>query len=463
MNPDHLLGIVNALAGFVLKTILAFVVCLALSWLAGSPSKRFVVWLGFLYGSAIYWLWLAKGVLGAGRLSEPVAHSLTPAVSALQIPGSWAFPLAAALRGIGIAYLLILGYLLFIHFKKHRQLNWVLGFTSQPPSEIAEAFRPLAKKLHVGRSRLLVLSGVTSPATFGWVRPTILLPDACLEQDRSELEDILRHELHHVRRWDFVWNGFAVACRALLFFHPAAWYAVRKMQLDRELACDLAVVSDSPTSRAKYAECLVHFARLHSTQDARNWGIDFAASSAHLKARIHSILVGSKKTSVWSVCSRSACGLALLAGFVAIEPSLGVMLTYAQQQIVKPLTAEVRTTSPKTGMRVRATRKGRPSTVSLAATADAAVAGLTQTTLPAGSTAPNTDGSSRAQSDVGPHLLHRGSPDSGTDTKPQTVILIDDSSGQTSKAGDRDRKQALQQSAAAALGIYKGLSDFDRH
>ncbi len=199
----------------------------------------------------------------------------TSAVGAWQIPGSWAFPLGVALRVIGIVYLLVLSYILFTHFKKRRHLKWVLGFTCKPPVEIAEAFQSLAESLHVGRSRLLVLSGVTSPATFGWIRPTILLPALCLEQDRSELEDILRHELHHVRRWDFVWNGFAIVCRALLFFHPAAWYAVRKMQFDRELACDLAVVSHSPGRRAEYAECLVRFARLESIARPEDLGYRF--------------------------------------------------------------------------------------------------------------------------------------------------------------------------------------------
>ena len=63
MNPDLLLGIVAALAGFVLKTTLAFGVCLAISWLAGSPNRRFTVWLGFLSGTAAYWLWMANGFL----------------------------------------------------------------------------------------------------------------------------------------------------------------------------------------------------------------------------------------------------------------------------------------------------------------------------------------------------------------------------------------------------------------
>jgi beta-lactamase regulating signal transducer with metallopeptidase domain len=462
MNPDLLLRVVTALASFLLKTTLAFGVCLVLSWLVDSPGRRFVVWLSFLYTTAAYWLWLANGVWASGHPTGPTFPALvettSSTVGSLQIPGSWAFPLGAALRLMGIAYLLVLIYMLAAHIKRHRQLKWILGFTSQPPGEIAEAFRPLADRLHVGRSRLLVLSGATSPATFGWIRPTIVLPDVCLEQDRSELEDILRHELHHVRRWDFVWNGLAVACRALVFFHPAAWYAVRRMQFDRELACDLAAVSDSPKGKAKYAECLIHFARLNSTQDSRNWGIDFAASSEHLKARVRSILAESTKPAGWLAWSRIACGLALLAGFLVIEPSLGVLLSYAQQQISQPLTQEMNATPTKVTAKAKPTRKGRLSTASIATGTN--TGSQEDATQPSDLSAPRTpDGSSSAQSFGGPRLLHRGSPASGNVAKQQTVLLTDtDASGQ----GKHDPKQALQQSATAAAGLYKQLSGLDR-
>ena len=363
MNPDLLLGVVTALTGFALKTALAFGVCLVLSWLADSPARRFLVWLTFLYGSAAYWLFLAMGLFAGGRavgaFSSVPVQAVRGSVRAWQIPDSWASPLGISLHVIGIAYLLVSIYMLIAQIKRHIQLKWVLGFTSAPPDEVTAAFQPIARNLGVGRSRLLVLAGVTSPATFGWIRPTILLPDTCLEQDRSGLEDILRHELHHVRRLDFVWNGIATACRALLFFHPAAWYAVSRMQFDRELACDLAAVSDSPNRRAKYAECLIHFARLNSTPNPTNWGIDFAASSEHLKARVHSILAETKKSPAWLIGFRVACGLALFAGFVAVEPSLGVLLTYAQRQIVQPLAAEIRTAPLKPDARAKVTGKGK--------------------------------------------------------------------------------------------------------
>jgi beta-lactamase regulating signal transducer with metallopeptidase domain len=464
MNSDLSLGVVTAFADFILKTALAFGVCLILSRLVNSPGRRFLVWSSFLCGSAAYWLFLAQGLFASVRPAAAASSVPVQAGSqgAWQIPDSWAFPLGISLRVMGIAYLLVLAYLLITHIKKHIQLKWVLGFTSQPPADVAAAFQPIASSLGVGRSRLLVLSGVTSPATFGWIRPTILLPDSCLEQDRSDLEDILRHELHHVRRLDFVWNGIAIACRALLFFHPAAWYAVTRMQFDRELACDLAAVSDSPARRARYAECLIHFARLNSSQSSTNWGIDFAASSEHLKARVHSILAETKNSPAWLAWSRVACGLALLAAFVGIEPSLAVLLTYAQRQIVQPVAAEMRTAPGKMETRTKTTRKGK-----LLRTTSRASAGLPVATpseapeSPDSSTPPIAGVPSPTLTDGGPQLLHRGSTASGKAASRQTVIPIDDPSGQAAKRGDRDSQQALQQTATAAA-ILKRLSEFDR-
>jgi hypothetical protein len=70
-----LLGIVAALTGFVLKTTLAFVVGLALSWIADSPNRRFTIWLGSLYGSGAYWLWTVNGYLTGGEFPGNVFMS----------------------------------------------------------------------------------------------------------------------------------------------------------------------------------------------------------------------------------------------------------------------------------------------------------------------------------------------------------------------------------------------------
>jgi beta-lactamase regulating signal transducer with metallopeptidase domain len=471
MNPDTLLSVVAIFSGFVLKTMLACAVCLVLSWLVESPNSRFLIWSAFLYGSAAYWLLLANAALAGGHSSPIASHAVlrpvTTTVAAWQIPDSWAFPLGLALRAIGIVYLLIVSYLTFAHLRKRWHLKWVLGFTSEPSPEIAERFQALADSLRVGRSRLLILSGATSPATFGWIRPTVLLPALCLEQDCSELEDILRHELHHVRRRDSVWNGLAIASRALLFFHPATWYAVRKMRFDRELACDLAVVSHAPARRGDYAECLIRFARLNLAQEATTWGIDFAASAEALTVRVQSILTGTRTIPGWLRCLRSASAIALFLLFLGIVPSFAVLLSYAHRAILQSSTEATDRLSQTMAPVVRArTIRSLPSTAHRNLDA-ATVASQTENTQEPEMDMPDPMPArpSSIQRSSGPQLLHRpSSSNPDNNAKSQTVALIDtDASGQAVKSGDHGVKHSVEQSAATALGLYKQLSTADRH
>jgi beta-lactamase regulating signal transducer with metallopeptidase domain len=475
MTPEILLGIVAAFAGFALKTTLAFGVFWLLSQLAGSPNRRFLIWLSFLYGTAAYWLWLANSfrtgahltVIATGVTTHQSVSPTTGSFGAFQIPNAWTFPVGMAVRVLGIAYLVILLFMLFTYVKRQRQLNWVRRFTVPPPEGIAQAFRQLSEDMRVRRSRLLVLSGITSPATFGWIQPTVLLPDLCLKQDQSELDDILRHELHHVRRRDFIWDGVALACRAVLFFHPAAWYAIRRIQFERELACDLAVVSDFPQGRVRYAESLVHFARLNSPPQSGAWGIDFAAPSGHLKARVQSILAASKRIPAWSVCLRVLCAMAVLVGFMGAAPSLVILLSYSRPQIAHPsTTSAANIVSPVPEAVRRAGRKTRfPNSQSLAGeTAPSTNKGEDELdTMAPGDV--KSDAASSAQNNTDPHLVRRGDGNPTPAGKPasqQTIALIDAEDGQT-KSGDHDKKQALQQAATAALEIYRRLSVLDRH
>ena len=109
-----------------------------------------MVWLSFLYGTAAYWLFLAKSIFPGQVTAVPSsipAQAIRETVRAWQIPGSWVFPLGIALRVLGVVYLLVLTYMLVVHIRKHIQLKWVLGFTSQPPDEVVAAFQPHCAEL----------------------------------------------------------------------------------------------------------------------------------------------------------------------------------------------------------------------------------------------------------------------------------------------------------------------------
>jgi hypothetical protein len=195
-------------------------------------------------------------------------------------------------------------------------------------------------------------------------------------------------------------------------------------------------------------------------QTSKTWGMDFAASSAHLKARVRSILTATKITPTWQICLRTACGLALLAGYIGIAPSLAVLLSYAHQQIAQPSKSDIQPSQGAIETRPRTRTKG--SGVSARINAKAATPAVDQPAPDA--TDPEIEHSAKALSAAGPQLLHRPSSASGNaDPKQQTVELIDpDRSAQTGKTGGEKAKQALQQSITTAGTIYRRVSDVDR-
>ncbi|HLO93850.1 MAG TPA: M56 family metallopeptidase, partial [Burkholderiaceae bacterium] len=85
-----------------------------------------------------------------------------------------------------------------------------------------------------------------SPALMGLWQARIVLPQD-FEQRFSARERalILAHEQVHARRHDNAWNLLAAGLLVLQWFNPLAWWALRAMRLDQELACDAAVLNQS--------------------------------------------------------------------------------------------------------------------------------------------------------------------------------------------------------------------------
>jgi beta-lactamase regulating signal transducer with metallopeptidase domain len=107
---------------------------------------------------------------------------------------------------------------------------------------------------------VLVSERLEVPTAIGFSKPAIILPAWLLESTPAEeVKYILLHELAHLRRRDDWTNLAQKVLKALLFFLPSAWWIERRLSLDREMACDEAVLAHSGTPRG-YAECLAHVA-----------------------------------------------------------------------------------------------------------------------------------------------------------------------------------------------------------
>ena len=118
------------------------------------------------------------------------------------------------------------------------------------PAEWQQRFDTLRAAMGVTRRVAVRLSNdVVGPFTARLLRPVIWLPLSLLVQlPREQVEALLAHELAHIARMDWLWNGLQCVLESLLFFHPAAWWLGRRIRQEREHACDdraVAVCGDA--------------------------------------------------------------------------------------------------------------------------------------------------------------------------------------------------------------------------
>ncbi|HZY90295.1 MAG TPA: M56 family metallopeptidase, partial [Gemmataceae bacterium] len=123
---------------------------------------------------------------------------------------------------------------------------------------LAERVRDLARRLGLRRRvRLLEARGMCSPAAFGVLRPTVVLPAGFARDFDGPSQDVmLAHELAHLAAHDPAWHLLADVVTAALWWQPLAWWARHRLRAAGELAADEAslLVADGP---GVLARCLV--------------------------------------------------------------------------------------------------------------------------------------------------------------------------------------------------------------
>jgi len=135
---------------------------------------------------------------------------------------------------------------------------------------------------------LLVNDRRAMPMTWGCWRPKLLLPAAAFHWPEHRQRAVLLHELAHVKRFDCLTDLVARLICCVYWFHPLAWFALRRMRDLREGACDdhvLACGSDGP----QYAEFLLDIATTSPRFFSPALGIAIARRT-NLRRRLAAIL-----------------------------------------------------------------------------------------------------------------------------------------------------------------------------
>ena len=147
---------------------------------------------------------------------------------------------------------------------------------------------------------------ISSPLTYGILRPVILLPKQLDRNEPVALKYVLTHEYVHIRRFDAITKILFAAVLCIHWFNPLVWGMYVLANRDTELSCDAWVIRMTGVkNRSSYALMLIKMEERRNGMSAL-WN-HFGKNA--ISERIEAIMKF-KKTSIW------ACilALALIAG-----------------------------------------------------------------------------------------------------------------------------------------------------
>jgi beta-lactamase regulating signal transducer with metallopeptidase domain len=193
------------------------------------------------------------------------------------------------------------------------------------------------------RARLVLSDRVVSAAVLGLGRAVIAVsPVAARRLTDEELDQVLLHEWAHVQRYDDFARLAQIAIRSVAGMHPAVWWIGRRLEIEREIACDDYAVNVTGAAR-RLALCLTKLAEV-PPRTVNASLVPGALVSSQLTMRVLRLLDPRRNTS-----TRRACGL--LGSLAAVLAMLAVVLSHvelvvAASPFVGPMPAEPVVTKP---------------------------------------------------------------------------------------------------------------------
>ena len=119
-------------------------------------------------------------------------------------------------------------------------------------------YPPLAAVASAAAHRRHPAGRISSPLTFGVLRPVILVPKKTDWTDETALRYVLEHEFVHIQRFDVLSKLLLIAAVCVHRFNPLVWVRYVRANRDLELSCDETVLRRfGGDVRAAYARVLI--------------------------------------------------------------------------------------------------------------------------------------------------------------------------------------------------------------
>ena len=258
------------------------------------------------------------------RTTSISVDALPKSVFPVELPaGSWMWWIAAAW---GSATLLMFGRLVVsVHGVKRRKARALPAATclaERVPSWLAQC----------GCNRHVRLAGseeITTPMAAGLGDPCILIPARLFaELQETELDQIGLHEAAHLARRDDYALILQRVIEALFVLHPVVHWITRRIELEREIACDDFVVQATGNPRT-YASCLTHVVELAGAGPAALVTVAATDERSNLSKRVDMLLDGTRHTGTGLLKGRLLAAIASLLLLVSLAARMPGVIAFA--------------------------------------------------------------------------------------------------------------------------------------
>lgn len=197
---------------------------------------------------------LSGGTNAAGATTATPALVRLPSLSPVALERI-AIAVAAVLASIALARIVVLFVGLVGLWKVKRASRRI------DPALSPTLVRTMARDRDARAVSLRLSDTLEAPAAAGFRSPAILLPADLIDSlDRDSLDQIAMHEYAHLRRYDDWTNLFQRFVERIFWFNPAIWFVGKRIDLEREIACDDWAVAGAD-GVSGYADCLWQLAR----------------------------------------------------------------------------------------------------------------------------------------------------------------------------------------------------------
>jgi beta-lactamase regulating signal transducer with metallopeptidase domain len=203
-------------------------------------------------------------------------------------------------------------------------LRWILRKAAPLHGEPWQtALKNACEELNVGSQvQLFQCARINTAFIRGILHPAVILPATVRGWSDQRLRLVLLHELAHIRRRDSLVEILACITLVLYWFNPLVWLTVRQMRVERERACDNAVLN-AGAKPSNYATQLMEVAADLGAFRRPLWQTAAISEGSGLKDRLLCILDPKLKRmpmrpwTVGLVCALASAVLLPLSGFTA--------------------------------------------------------------------------------------------------------------------------------------------------